>query len=80
MKNSNRETTGTEVILMLLGTIALIGIALGLKAYAVRWLWNDLLISWAGFALPVMGWTKALCVGICLTLSTNSIFSKKGGK
>ena len=72
MENKNNDFMQT--ILVLLGTVALIVLAIGLKAFAVRWLWNELLIDWAELALPIMDWTKALCTGIALTLSTSPTF------
>ena len=76
----NKEENGIKLLLILLGTLTLVGLSVALKAYAVRWLWNDFLIDWAQITLPTLNWTKAFCVGIALTLSTNSIFKSNNGR
>lgn len=69
MKNNDTST----ILLSCLGLILLIAIGVFLKGWAVQWLWNSFLIGWAGFALPVMSWGKAFCVGVCLTIATQGI-------
>lgn len=66
-----RDNDVSDFLVGCLGLVALIAIMVFLKAFAVQWLWNSVLIEWAGLALPIMSWGKAFFVGVALSIAVN---------